>query len=137
MDELNYTIAAKNKRFFATISLFIIVIAIELYLIIESQGQTDILLRLVIIGLFFIMIFRFFSMPKEIRVEDDLVFFRNWFGKEKAAYIKDFRKIIKRMGNITIFTEDKVIRFNTGFKDFEKFCNDIQKRNTKVEVIGI
>jgi hypothetical protein len=76
-------------------------------------------------------------MPKEIRVENDLVYFINWFGKEKVAYIKDFRKIIKRLGNTTIFLEGKVIRLAAGFNDFRRFCDDVQKRNPDVLVVGV
>ncbi|MGA7837979.1 MAG: hypothetical protein WB996_08435 [Ignavibacteriaceae bacterium] len=137
MEELNYTIEAQKTRFFLTLALFVTVITIELYLIIENQGQTDLMLRVVIIALFFLVIYRYLSMPKEIRVENDLVYFKNWFGKEKAAYIKDFRKIIKRLGNTTIFLEDKVIRLASGFDDFRKFCDDVQKRNPDVLVIGV
>ncbi len=137
MEDLNYTIEAQKIRFFLTIALFVTVITIELYLIIENQGQTDLMLRVVIIVLFFLVIYRYLSMPKEIRVENDLVYFINWFGKEKVAYIKDFRKIIKRLGNTTIFLEGKVIRLAAGFNDFRRFCDDVQKRNPDVLVVGV
>lgn len=137
MEKLNYTIESLKTKFYLTIGLFLSVVGVELYLVLDNEGNTSIVFRLAMIALFIIVIIRYFGMPKQIRVEDDLVFFTSWYGKEKAAYIKDFRKIVKRMGNTTIFTEDKIIRLVTGFEDFKKFCDDVQKINPKVEVIGV
>ena len=137
MSDNNYTITAKRTRFFLTIALFIAVIVIELYLLTTPEAQNDFTLRIVIIALFGFVIFRYLSMPKDIRVDDELIYFVNWLGKEKMAYIKDLRRIVSRLGSVTIFTEDKVIRIASGFNDFKKFCDDMQKRNPQVDVIGV
>ena len=137
MSELNYTITAKKARFFLTMALFVAVIIIELYLLTTPEAQNDFTLRIVIIVLFGFVIFRYLGMPKDIRVDDELIYFVNWLGKEKMAYIKDLRRIVSRLGSVTIFTEDKVIRIASGFNDFKKFCDDMKKRNPQVDVIGV
>lgn len=134
MDESNYKLKLRATSMYQILlALLIIVIGIMS----TQDAQQSVLFSIIYIFLGVFLIFRYFNMPKEIIVDSELVTFKNWFGKEKAAYITDLKRIQKKMSYITITTEEKRIIMPSGFNDFNKFTEDMKKRNPGVEVVGI
>jgi hypothetical protein len=106
-----------------------------IYMILTTQEQSVLWVVYVILGV--VLMFRYFNMPKEIKVDEELLTFKNWFGKEKMAYIKDLKKISKRMSYLYIYTEEKRIITPSGFNDLKNFSDDMKTRNSQLEVSGI
>jgi hypothetical protein len=134
MGDNNYSIQLRGTAMFQAILALVIVI-LGVYMIINSQEQRMLWIVYVILGL--ALMFRYFNMPKEIKVDEELLTFKNWFGKEKMAYIKDLKRIIKRMGYLYFYTEEKRIIAPSRFNDLKKFADDMKGRNSQVEVTGI
>ena len=134
MGDNNYSIQLRGTAMFQAILALVIVI-LGVYMIINSQEQRVLWIVYVILGL--ALMFRYFNMPKEIKVDEELLTFKNWFGKEKMAYIKDLKRIIKRMGYLYFYTEEKRIIAPSRFNDLKKFADDMKGRNSQVEVTGI
>ena len=134
MGDNNYSIQLRGTAMFQAILALVIVI-LGVYMIINSQEQRMLWIVYVILGL--ALMFRYFNMPKEIKVDEELLTFKNWFGREKMAYIKDLKRIIKRMGYLYFYTEEKRIIAPSRFNDLKKFADDMKGRNSQVEVTGI
>jgi Family of unknown function (DUF6560) len=134
MEDKNYSIQLRGTAIFQAILALVIVI-LGIYMIVTSQEQRLLWVVYVIFGV--ALMFRYFNMPKEIKVDEELLTFKNWFGKEKMAYIKDLNKIIKRMGYLYFYTEEKRIIAPSRFSELKKFADDMKARNPKVEVSGI
>ncbi len=135
MDDSNYTLKLKLISMYPLV-LFLIIILLGIKMNQNTmQEKNSFWIIYIVMGLVFM--FRYLNMPKEIIVDNELVTFKNWFGREKAAYIKDLKKIQKRMSYITISTEEKRIVMPAGFADFKRFIEDMKKRNPGVEVVGV
>jgi hypothetical protein len=134
MGENNYSIQLRGTAMFQAI-LALLIVLLGVYMIITSQEQRMLWIVYVILG--FALMFRYFNMPKEIIVDDELLTFKNWFGKEKMAYIKDLKRIIKRLGYLYIYTEEKRIIASSRFSELKKFADDMKARNSQVEITGI
>ncbi len=131
MEESNYSIKL-GLTSMIQILLGVLIIVLGFIMGQDTQQKSIFWLVYVLLGVF--VLFRYFNMPREIIVDSELVTFKNWFSKEKAAYIKEIQK---RMNYITISTEEKRIVMPAGFKDLHKFAEDMKKRNPQVEVVGI
>ena len=135
MDNSNYTLKLKLISMYPIIfSIIIVLLGIKMNQN-TMQEKSSFWIIYIVIG--FVLMFRYLNMPKEIIVDNELVTFKNWFGREKSAYIKDLKKIQKRMSYITISTEEKRIVIPAGFADFKRFTEDMKKRNPGVEVTGV
>lgn len=134
MEDSNYSI---KLGLTSMIQILLAVLIIVLGIVMSHDPQQKSIFWLVYILLGVFVLFRYFNMPKEIIVDNELVTFKNWFGREKAAYIKDLKKIQKRMNYLTISTEEKRIVMSAGFNDLHKFAEDMKKRNPGVEVVGV
>jgi hypothetical protein len=134
MGDKNYSIKVRGSGMFqAALALLIVILGI--YMVMTSQEQRLLWIVYVILGLAFM--FRFFNMPKEIKVDEELLTFKNWFGKEKMVYIKDLKRIIKRMGYLYFYTEEKKIISTSRLGELKKFADDMKARNPQVEISGI
>jgi hypothetical protein len=134
MGDNNYSIQLRGTAMFQAILALLIVI-LGIYMIMTSQEQRFLWIVYVILGI--ALMFRYFNMPKEIKVDEELLTFKNWFGKEKMAYIKDLKRINKRMGYLYFYTEEKRIIAPSRFNELKKFADDMKTRNPQVEISGI
>ncbi len=134
MSEKSYSIKLRATSMYQII-LALLIMVLGIYMILTTQGQSVLWVVYVILGV--VLMFRYFNMPKEIKVDEELLTFKNWFGKEKMAYIKDLKKISKRMSYLYIYTEEKRIITPSGFNDLKNFSDDMKTRNSQLEVSGI
>ncbi len=134
MSEKSYSIKLRATSMYQII-LALLIMVLGIYMILTTQGQSVLWVVYVILGV--VLMFRYFNMPKEIKVDEELLTFKNWFGKEKMAYIKDLKKISKRMSYLYVYTEEKRIITPSGFNDLKNFSDDMKTRNSQLEVSGI
>ena len=134
MEGKNYSIKLRATSMYQII-LALLIMVLGIYMILTSKEQQVLWVVYVILGL--ALLLRYFNMPKEIKVDQELLTFKNWFGKEKMAYIKDIKRISKRMSYLYIYTDEKRIIAPSGFNDLKMFADDMKARNTQVEVSGI
>jgi len=129
-----YTISAGS---YYTIILAVLILVIGIYLLVNGSVENRTFLGIFYIILGGALVFRFLNMPKEMKIEDDLILFKNWFNKESSAYIKDFKRIRKTFSYLLIRTEDKTLRLPPRFNDLTGFVDEVKKINPNVEVSGI
>lgn len=134
MEGKNYSIKLRATSMYQII-LALLIMVLGIYMILTSKESQILWVVYVILGL--ALLLRYFNMPKEIVVDEELLTFKNWFGKEKMAYIKDLKKISKRMSYLYIYTEEKRIIAPSGFNDLKTLADDMKTRNPQVEVSGI
>jgi uncharacterized protein YacL len=134
MSEKSYSIKLRATSMYQII-LALLIMVLGIYMILTTQEQSVLWVVYVILGV--VLMFRYFNMPKEIKVGEELLTFKNWFGKEKMAYIKDLKKISKRMSYLYVYTEEKKIIMPSGFNDLKMFADDMKSRNPQVEIAGI
>ncbi len=134
MDDKNYLLGLRVTGMYQII-LAILIVVLGIYMLsITKEGS---LLWIVYIFLGVILLFRYLNMPREIIVDEELLTFKNWFGKEKMAYIKDLKRISKRMSYLYVYTDEKRIVMPSGFNDLKKLADDMKSRNPQVEITGI
>ena len=134
MEGKNYSIKLRATSMYQII-LALLIMVLGIYMILTSKESQILWVVYVILGL--ALLLRYFNMPKEIVVDEELLTFKNWFGKEKMAYIKDLKKISKRMSYLYIYTEEKRIIAPSGFNDLKTLADDMKTRNPQLEVSGI
>ena len=134
MEGKNYSIKLRATSMYQII-LALLIMVLGIYMILTSKEQQVLWVVYVILGL--ALLLRYFNMPKEIKVDEELLTFKNWFGKEKMAYIKDLKRISKRMSYLYVYTDEKRITMSSGFNDLKKFADDMKSRNPQVEITGI
>ena len=134
MDDKNYLLGLRVTGMYQII-LAILIVVLGIYMLsITREGS---LLWVVYIFFGIVLIFRYLNMPREIIVDEELLTFKNWFGKEKMAYIKDLKRISKRMSYLYVYTDEKRITMPSGFNDLKKLADDMKSRNPQVEISGI
>lgn len=134
MDDKNYLLGLRVTGMYQII-LAILIVVLGIYMLsITKEGS---LLWIVYIFLGVVLLFRYLNMPREIIVDEELLTFKNWFGKEKMAYIKDLKRISKRMSYLYVYTDEKRIVMPSGFNDLKKLADDMKSRNPQVEITGI
>ena len=134
MEEKNYSIKLRATSMYQII-IAVLIVVLGIYMTLTTkEGNTLWIIYMLLGGL---LMFRFYNMPKEIHVDEELLTFKNWFGKEKMAYIKDLKRISKRMSYLYVYTDEKRITMSSGFNDLKKFADDMKSRNPQVEITGI
>jgi len=134
MEEKNYSIKLRATSMYQII-LAVLIVVLGIYMTLTTkEGNTLWIIYMLLGGL---LMFRFYNMPKVIYVDEELLTFKNWFGKEKMAYIKDLKRISKRMSYLYVYTDEKRITMSSGFNDLKKFADDMKSRNSQVEITGI
>ena len=134
MEEKNYSIKLRVTSMYQII-LAVLIVVLGFYMIYTTKNGGTLWLVYILLGV--LLMFRYFNMPKLIMVDDELLTFKNWFGKEKMAYIKDLKRISKSMSYLYFYTEEKRITAPSGFNDLKMLADDMKERNPQVEITGI
>ncbi len=134
MEEKKYSIKLRVSSMYQIV-LAVLIIVLGIFMLQQAQERGVFYYVYILLGM--VLLFRYFNMPKEIIVDEELVTLRNWFGKDKLAYIKDIKTIQKRMGYLYVRTDEKRLVMPSGFNDLKMFADDMKARNSGVEVTGI
>jgi len=80
---------------------------------------------------------RLLSMPVEISIKGNRIFFTDYFSNLKYIFITDILSIEQKKSMVYVISKSRKITLQSGFVGLNQFVEELVKMNSQIRIIGL